>query len=69
MRINATFARSFRALDVTITSVAPGPMAVSVPQGTVFEGLTYFPSAMIRGNGWPCSKSRAIVPFMFDYVR
>eukprot|EP00667_Euglena_gracilis_P008119 EG_transcript_8204 len=38
LRINATVLRSFRAIELTISSTAPGPLAVSVPQGTVFEG-------------------------------
>lgn len=39
LRINATVLRSFRAIELTISSTAPGPLAVSVPQGTVFEGV------------------------------
>ena len=38
VRISATFSRSFRAMSLTITSTAAGPIAVSVPQGSVFEG-------------------------------
>jgi len=36
-RVNASIHRSYQALDLTITSIAPGPIALSVPQGTIFE--------------------------------